>query len=48
LNIWIRDDYENSCAYDWRVAKKDEITRKFMLVYPKFDGYLIIMVLVIG
>ena len=34
-----RDDYENNRAYDWRVAKKEDITRKFRLEDPKFDGY---------
>jgi len=42
-----RGDYKNSHAYDWRAAKKEEITCKFRLTYPNFDSYTILVFLVI-
>jgi len=35
----IRNDYEDDCAYDWRITKKEKITRKFRFEEPKFYGY---------
>jgi len=43
-----RDDYENSCDYDWRASKKEEIMCKCRLEDPKFNGYPNPRVLVIG
>ena len=35
----IRNDYEDDRTYDWRITKKEKITRKFRFEEPNFYGY---------